>query len=283
MNALLIVAGLFVLYEVLVNKAQVQALLGGTPTTTTTQPGTIGQGVSGGGTTVSSGGLTYQYMPASSTGPGGTDTMIGTGVSAGLSAIPVIGPVLGGAFSAIFGGLMAASAKRAAQAKNENAAVAQEIAPWDGAIQQIVSAFNSGQITASEAAQLLASPQSRQQNVNQYPNGPVWNSFWQVVGPQVQPGRNGCNSGTAPHQPPLTHCSGSYGAGCCVAYDDLDSGQLYVTQAIMQASNSPGTPVTSQQIPAVYASKYGGVDRPGYTVTVTAPSGAGSSSNFMGL
>ena len=43
---------------------------------------------------------------------------------------------------------------------------------------QIVTAYNNGQISADEALQLLACPQTRQQGVSQYPDGPVWRAYW---------------------------------------------------------------------------------------------------------
>jgi hypothetical protein len=84
----------------------------------------------------------------------------------------------------------------------------------------------------------------------------------------VQPNRNICQCGTIAHNPLVSLCGGNNGAGCCVGYDNLDNGQLYVLQAIAQADQNPGQAVTSQMIPTVYASKYGGINRPGYTVTV---------------
>lgn len=259
MNPLILIVGLFVLYEYLTSRKSA----GQSPTMTAGTSPTIvqqGQAVSAPG---------YTLAPAGG-GPGGSTTLIGSSVGVGLGFVPIVGPALSAAYNAIFGSLMAASAKRAAQARNENSAVANEIPQWDAAVDQIATAYNNGSISADEAYQLLACPQTRQQGVNNYPNGAVWLSYWRVVGPQVQPGRNACQSGNAPHQPPLTHCSGGYGAGCCVAYDDLDNGQLYVVWAIQQAEQT-GQAVTSKMIPTVYGSKYGGINRPGYSITVRKP------------
>lgn len=288
MNPLILIVGLFVLYEFLVKKNSTAVTATSSPSVTAKPPVSIspimqqGQAVSA---------PAFQFAPGGG-GPGTGSALIGSSVAVGTSgavvgAIGLAGsalgsaiPIVGAAFAAIFGALMAASAKRAAEARNENNAVANEVPAWDSAISQIVSAYNNGQISADEAYQLLACPQTRQQGVNQYPNGAVWRAYWNVVCPQVQPGRNACNCGTAPHQPPLTHCSGAYGAGCCVAYDDLDNGQLYVVWAIQKAEQAPGMTVTSQMIPTVYASKYGGINRPGYTVSVRK---VAASSNVIGL
>lgn len=280
MNALLIVAGLFVLYE-LMTRGNIFPPSGAGQATGVPVPFIQG------GQPVSAPGYQYVAPSGAGVGPSQGTMMIGSSVAMGSSlistgaigsAIGLAGttlgaviPVVGAAFAAIFSALMAASAKRAAEARSENSAVAKEIPQWDNAIDQIVLSYNGGSITADEAVRLLACPQTRQQGLSQYPNGAVWLSYWNVVAPQIQPGRNACQSGQAPHQPPLTHCGGSYGAACCVGYDNLDNGQYYVAKAIVQAEQQAGVPVTSTQIPTVYASKYGGIDRPGYSVTVMKP------------
>jgi hypothetical protein len=288
MNAVLIIGGLFLLYEVLTRGSSApygfykggpfagQPIIPEQP-----QTGSIVQQ----GQVVQAPGFTF-HAP-SAMGPNQGTMMIGSTVATSSSIISsgqigtalglagtTLGtaiPIVGAAFAAIFSALMAASAKRAAEARAENDAVANEVPAWDNAVDQIVAAYNSGQISAGEAGQLLASPQTKRVNLTTGANGAVWQAYWNVVCPKVQPGRNGCQCGTIAHNPAVSLCSGSYGAGCCVGYDNLDNGQLYVLQAIAQADQTPGRAVTSQMIPTVYASKYGGINRPGYTITVQKP------------
>lgn len=180
--------------------------------------------------------------------------------SSAIAAVPVIGAVV----SAIAGVLIAASKKRAAEATNENTAVANGLPGWDQAVAQIVGAYNNGSINAAGVATLLET---------------ALTNFWNEVRLQIQPGRNGCNSGA--NCPPVTgtvsanntneggnnYCSGSIGAACCVGCADLNlstSNMIYAANAA-QNGNKP----VSAFVQTVYASKYGGVNRPAYTVTFT--------------
>src|ERR1700689_5118155 len=157
MVPVLIIVGLFAVYE-LMNRANVLPV---------TSSGAVAPPI---GTTVA----------ATSAGPSAAEGSAISGVSVGLNFIPIAGPIIGAAFSAIAGGLLKASAMRAAQAKNENQAVAAAVPGWDQAVAQIVAAYNAGSITAAQAVNLLNMSAS---------------NFWNEVTPQVQPGRNGSNSG----------------------------------------------------------------------------------------
>lgn len=200
----------------------------------------------------------------------GEEASAAQSISAGLNFIPVAGPAIAAAFNALTGGLIAASQKRAAEARTENSAVAAAVPGWDDGVAQSVAMYNNGKITAAQLQQIVMAPQVNDPSI---PSGQgiLWQNYWSEVGPQVQPGRNGCQSGSATQPPNQSWCSGSYGAGCCVAYDDLKNGSVYILQALNVAESRPGVPVTSKTVPMVVGSKYGGVNRNGYTVTLTKP------------
>lgn len=169
-----------------------------------------------------------------------------------LKAIPIVGSIV----SAVAGVFFAASAARAKAATSENQAVAAAVPPWDQNVQQIVQLFNSKQINAAGVATL---------------SNAIMSNYFMEVGPQIQSGRNGCNSGNMSKAqadaqfPGLKQCSGSWGAACCVGYADLWNGVNNMIYAAKLAENT-GKP-TPAVIPAVFASKYGGTNRPQYTVT----------------
>jgi hypothetical protein len=186
-----------------------------------------------------------------------------TGVSNALGLVPVVGPALSQAFNAIVGSLKKASDLRRKQAISENVAVANAIPGWDSAMYQINKGYNNGSLTAGQVSQLVDL---------------IWNNYWQEVGPVIQPGRNGCQSGSMSKQeadqrfPGILQCSDkSWGAACCVGYADLANGAASVKAAVATTDNT-GKP-TPAYIPSVSASKYGGVNRAAYTLTFTRPSG----------
>lgn len=195
-------------------------------------------------------------------GQQGAESAVAGGVSKGLAAIPVVGQAISQAFNLIAGGLIQASAKRRAQAVNENQAVAAAVPGWDAAIQQIVQGYNNGSLSASQVEQLIDM---------------AWANYWSEVGNQIQPGRNGCQSGTLSKAqvdaqfPGNKQCSDSFGAACCVGYADLANANTNLVYAVHQADQT-GKP-SPAVIPQVFASKYGGTSRPGYTVTFTRPTG----------
>lgn len=272
MNPILIIAGLFALYEILKNQNVGVSSVPGTSQSTLAPVVQGGQTVARPVATLApgGGGPNQQTVGLESAGIS-AGTMIGStiasSVGSGLaSAIPIVGAIAG----AIFSSLMAASAKRAAEARNENSAVANEVPYWDNGVQQIVAAYNNGSISLQELYHGMMVPQSNDSTVPSG-QGVLWVAYWNVVGPQVQPGRNGCSTGTAVQPSTQSWCSGSYGAGCCVGYDNLKNGAVYVMQAAKQAEANPGRSFTSTMIPTVYASKYGGINRTGYTVTLRKP------------
>lgn len=180
--------------------------------------------------------------------------------SSALQAVPVVGAAVG----LIAGVLIAASKKRAQEATSENSAVAAAVPGWDAAIASIVANYNAGAIDASGVQQLLQTALS---------------NYWQECSAQIQPGRNGCNSGA--NCPPVTgavsanstneggnnYCSGNIGAACCVGCADLNLSTSNMNYAVNQAQQSGKS--ISAFVQVVYASKYGGVNRPAYAVTFT--------------
>src|SRR5271166_5533183 len=209
-----------------------------------------------------------QNAPLSQPLPGytevqGTDTGVSAGAqsaiqasNAALNFIPVVGPAISAVASLVAGSLIKASAARAAAARSENAAVGAAVPGWDAALDQVISNYNAGKIQASDVQQFLAVPQSNDTSVASG-QGLLWVNFWKEVGPQVQPGRNGCQSGSVV-QGQTSFCGGTtYGAGCCVAYDDLKNSSVNVLRALNQ-TEATGAPVKAS-ILIVVASKYGGV------------------------
>jgi hypothetical protein len=165
------------------------------------------------------------------------------------TAIPIIGAV----FAATISAFAAASAARAKAATNENQAVGQEVPLWDQRTAQIVNLYNSGQITAGQASQLIDAS---------------FQAYWTAVSPAIQSGRNACQSGSVIPTSTQSDCNRpGYGAACCVGFDDLANSNRYMKAAINQ-TESNGAPANAI-IVAVFASKYGGVNRPQYIVTFT--------------
>ena len=260
MQALLILVGLFAVYEILVSRQQITALTSTSASAAASANAPLTQPLP-----------TYQEVSSSNQGAAGNVALNVniTSAAVALNFVPIIGPALSAAFSVIAGGLMKASAQRAAQARNENQAVGAAIPGWDAALNQVVANYNAGKIQAGDVEQFLAVPQVNDSTVVSG-KGLLWVNFWNEVGPQVQPGRNGCQSGAVTQPANVSFCGGkTYGAGCCVAYDDLKNSSVNVLRALNQTEAS-GQPVQAQ-IFAVVASKYGGINRPAYTVTLQKP------------
>src|SRR5271170_4367794 len=72
-----------------------------------------------------------------------------------LNFIPVAGPALAAAATALTKVFQAASAARAKAATSENQAVSAAVPGWDQALAQIVNNYNSGQLSAAGVIQLL--------------------------------------------------------------------------------------------------------------------------------
>jgi hypothetical protein len=160
----------------------------------------------------------------------------------------------------LVGSLLAGHELRAKQAKNENSAVNIGVSSFDSDLKQILAAYKAGQIDASGVAQ--AAPYALQ-------------GYWTIVGPQLQPGRNGCSTGsTCPIETPGQQpCTGSIGAGCCVACYQLSPGLMGpngVLAAIAGQSQSTKGPFVAE-IPQVFGSSYGASNRGAYTLDFTPP------------
>jgi len=251
MIPLLIIGGLFAVYEVL--RLQM-AQNGGTS-------GTGGSGVSG-----------YSESVSNATGADPAKNAEWQGVQASnqaLNFIPVVGPALSAVASAITSALKGASMKRAKEAVSENQAVVAGVQGWDAAVAAIAKGYNNGDLTGDNVLGMLASPQTQRVGLTSGASGLLWSNYWSEVSPQIQPGRNGCKSGTVAHDPKVSMCGGKvYGAACCVGYDNLDNSQLYLAQAVVMAEQ---TGKGTGNVVQVFASKYGGVNRSAYTVTFTRP------------
>lgn len=171
------------------------------------------------------------------------------------SKVPVIGQAASAILSTLISVFAQASKKRAQEATSENTAVAAAVPAWDKNVATIANYYNTGQISASGVATALDA---------------IWANYWSEVSPQIQPGRNGCQSGQVTQPAGVSFCGGSYGAACCVGYDDLKNSNVNMKYAVSQADNT-GKP-TPAAILEVFASKYGGINRPAYTVTFIRPS-----------
>lgn len=174
----------------------------------------------------------------------------------------VAGAITGalGAAGAVFSALWQAHQLRARQATSENQAVNAGVQGVDAAIRAVNAAYNSG---AASPAQCVAALQQ------------ILTNWWAEVVPVIQPGRNGCNSGS---QCSGLQCGGSVGAACCVGCGNIAgnngapspfSGQISGTAywgiqgAIAVISMGGG----QSYMPTVFGSSYGGQQRNGYWLT----------------
>lgn len=252
MMPLFIIAGLFVFYELVTNKQQLSALLGNVAGPITGSTPTAASSLAAPPSVLANG--------ASANQKEANTQLESAGVSTSLNFIPVVGPIVSAVYSAIASVLLAASKKRAAEAENENAAVANFIPAFDQGVTTIVSAYNGGKITAAEACQLLET---------------LWANYWSECTPQIQPGRNGCNGGAAINSSGSNfQCSGSWGAACCVGGGVIRPSIFHLENAI-NANASSGKPQKAYVQP-VYPSGYGGTNRQGYYVPIGATSTGGT-------
>lgn len=193
---------------------------------------------------------------------GGTAAIAGTALAA---AIPVIGAAVG-AVVAIIGSLFAASAARAAGAKNENSAVNEFLPAFDQGLKTIFAEANAGTITAAEAQQACQA---------------LLQQWWTSMAPyQTGPGtgdasHGGANCGTyqafvttacTPSGAPT--CGTGCTAGCCVGCHDL---MPTIADAIDILGRPNGGSFTTC---TVYGSTYGAANRPSYSLSYKPPSGA---------
>lgn len=224
--------------------------------------GTIEAGV---GLTAASTGLNmYQQSQQRGDGGGGGGSATATAAIAGVAIV-----------GAVFGALMAAHAQRVKQATDENSAVNLGVKGFDADVANIANAVNTKQITAGQAIQYILQAKA---------------NFWALCSPHIQPGRNGCQSGaacpggqvgdkaTAPEVWILGKgtgrptgcttgqcaCTGSIGAACCVGCNCING----ATANLIALWSSGKTGTTG--VCKVFASKYGGQDRPAYLVQYAA-------------
>lgn len=202
-----------------------------------------------------------------------TTAAISSFATAGTTFAAAAGPIGAavGLVVGLIGGLLAGHELRAKQARNENSAVNIGVSGFDSDLKKVWQAYKSGQIDANGAAQAI------QQG--------VLPGYWTVVGPQIQPGRNGCSDGmSCPIQTPGKQpCVGSIGAACCIACYQLSAGingPNGALAALQGQSGSTQGPYIAE-IPQVYGSKYGAQSRSAYTLDFTPPASAMSVSGAL--
>ena len=171
------------------------------------------------------------------------------GLSVGSAAVTGAATAGIGAAVTIFATLWAAHERRLQQARGENQAMNVGVQGFDQDIKLVNAQYNNGSIDAQTAIRAL------QQVLAQY---------WLLVGPQIQPGRNGCSSGETCPPPGSLSCSGNIGAACCVGCGSL-TGSLYNPTwgaiTILQMGGGVST------VEKVYGSSYGGQERNAYQLT----------------
>lgn len=173
------------------------------------------------------------------------------------AAAPVIIKGVAQLGAKLLGALLAAHKARLAGAKNENAAVAQVISPFDDFIKQAVQYYNTGQVSSADfinyVAQFDAKLYSYMKSFVGHP-GTAWDDATGMAG----------------------KCDKKCTAACCVYYGDLGPVlSNLITAAGGQGKWGANDPRLSMQaggaviqVPEVFASKYGGVDRKGYQITL---------------
>ena len=214
--------------------------------------------------------------------PVNTAGLVSTGSAiATTSAIPSLLPELTswagpigagvGALVGIIAGLWAAHNQRVKGAKEENQIVGSAVSTWDGGMQAIFAAANSGQITGAQGAQLV---------------GQLLSSYWSAVGqakglPGVADNSgsgSNCGSYTSGVTTPCSPghpCTKSCTAGCCVGCNDLWTSSL---DAIAVLNNPNGGTFSTC---TVYSSSFGLAQRPGYSLTFTPPPAATAAGNTL--
>jgi hypothetical protein len=167
-----------------------------------------------------------------------------------------VGAQLGsGIIKAIFGGM----AQRAAEARNENVALQSCIVALDQGLAKLNEAYNAGQISENDCAAEVNS---------------IWQWYWQIMTPNIQPNRDGCNSGSGcpgsatqyagSNGEPNGYCKGNIGATCCVGCGPLRLSLANVTNALESGGGV-------SNIAIIVGNKYGVQTRPAYTLNWAAP------------
>lgn len=198
-------------------------------------------------------------------------TAIGTGISAtgaASSAAAAVGggiagtalsvaiPVAGAALGIILGGLLSAHYARQRGATNENAALTQVFPAVYQDFQTVINAYNSGQISGSDAITAINQIYSNyQQAMAQYETQPGTKNSGCSAPPPAVPG-----PGITP-----TPCNTSCTAGCCIQCNVIASWVQQATKAFQAGSGTI-------QFGSGGASKYGFPAWSYPPAQVTAPS-----------
>ncbi len=175
------------------------------------------------------------------------------------NAIPVVGPAVSQGLKKLFGFLLGASQARAKEAISENTAVNKAVGLFDQGVKEVVDAANNGQISAQEALGYCDS---------------IWQLYWTTVGAHIQPGRNGCNTGSNCSAVTMGCPGSSIGAACCVGCDEIRQ-SLNNLRAMFQKGGS------ARIYQVIASAKYGTAARAGYTVTYTPRTTVSSLLNFL--
>lgn len=181
----------------------------------------------------------------------GTSILTAT-VHLGAAAGPVGAAIAVAA--AIAAALLAAHEKRLQDAKTENQAVDQWVPVFDSFISQVVQAYNSGRISAAQAAQIC----------QQFDNT-IYNKFRSFVG---QPGTAWNDQvGMA------GKCNKQCTVGCCLYFGDLGPPLNNISYVLgfptgKWGQGDPRINGRTITIPKVYPSKYSPLTRDSYTVTL---------------
>jgi len=196
---------------------------------------------------------------AASYGTGAALAAAGVGGGALLgTVVPIVGTVIG----ALIGSLLSAHFARQAGAKNENAALNQLMPIIQTDVQSVVTAYNSGSISAADAITALQAIQSNYwQAAAQFEKSPG-----QAGGPNTCLS-NGTQIGAA--GTPMTStvpCDKNHTASTCV-------GCIYLNNYVSQLSQllQAGKTGTFQLQAAIPANGYGFTGAPALTVTLSAP------------
>jgi hypothetical protein len=192
--------------------------------------------------------------------------IVGSSAAKGFS----LGGPIGGAVGALKGAVQATinellqHSLRLKNAKSENAAIPPVVAAYDGDLQAIVNAYNNGDASPQTC---IAALQQLDANIyNQLRSGTLTAGGAPIPGTAWDDATGFAGK-----------CNKQCTAGCCVYFGDLGP-PLSLAQIAMGGqggrwgTNDPrwkGNGVI--EVPEVFASKYGGQDRPKYTITISAP------------
>jgi len=153
---------------------------------------------------------------------------------------------------------------RLKNAKTENAAIPPVVAAYDADLNAIVNAYNSGQADPSTC--ITALQELDASIYNQLRSGTISGGGAPIPGTAWDDATGFAGK-----------CNRQCTAGCCVYFGDLGP-PLSLAQIAMGGAggrwktNDPRWKGNGTiQVPEVFASKYGGQDRPSYTIQITKP------------